>query len=65
MLEIPFTLTNTGHQHNVLQVDHLVLLLLLHEGLEVDHGVQLLRGVAQQGLEVTHEPVHVPGKYHV
>ena len=37
-----------------------VLVLLLDDGLEVHHGVQLLGGVAQQALQVAHEPVHVP-----
>ena len=37
-----------------------VLVLLLDEGLEVHHGVQLLGRVAQQTLQVAHEPVHVP-----
>ena len=37
-----------------------VLVLLLDEGLEVHHGVQLLGRVAQQALQVAHEPVHVP-----
>ena len=37
-----------------------VLVLLLDEGLEVHHGVQLLGRVAQQTLQVAHEPVHIP-----
>ena len=39
-----------------------VLVLLLDEGLEVHHGVQLLGRVAQQTLQVAHEPVHIPAK---
>ena len=34
--------------------------LLLDQGLEIHHGVQLLRGIAQKALQVAHEPVHVP-----
>ena len=41
-----------------------VLVLLLDDGLEVHHGVQLLGGVAQQALQVAHEPVHVPATQH-
>ena len=41
-----------------------VLVLLLDDGLEVHHGVQLLGGVAQQTLQVAHEPVHVPATQH-
>ena len=37
-----------------------MVIFFLDKGLEVDHGVELLRRVAQQRLEVAHEPVHVP-----
>ena len=36
------------------------LSVLLLVRLEIDHGVDLLRAVAQQALKVAHEAVHVP-----
>ena len=37
----------------------LVVILLLHQRLEVDHGMEFLWGVAKEGLEVADEPVDV------
>ena len=38
----------------------LVIVLLLDQRLEVNHGVELLWCVAKQGLQIADEPVHVP-----
>ena len=38
----------------------LVIVLLLDQRLEVNHGVELLWGIAKQGLQIADEPVHVP-----
>ena len=37
----------------------LVLILLLNKRLEVDHGMELLWGVAKEGLQIADEPVDV------
>ena len=38
----------------------LVIVLLLDQRLEVNHGVELLWCIAKQGLQIADEPVHVP-----
>ena len=38
----------------------LVIVLLLDQRLEVNHGVEFLWGIAKQGLQIADEPVHVP-----
>ena len=40
-----------------------MFIFLLDERLEVHHGVELLRCIAQQRLEITDKPVDVPTKY--
>ena len=41
-----------------------MFVLLLDKRLEVHHGVQLLWGVAQQGLEITDKSVDIPDNKH-
>ena len=40
----------------------LLLAVLVQQLAELHHAVQLVRRVAQQRLQVAHEPVHVPAK---
>ena len=40
----------------------LLLAVLVQQLAQLHHAVQLVRRVAQQRLQVTHEPVHVPAK---